>query len=100
MEKALLTVEEAAEILSIGRTKAYELMSTGQLPSVSIGRCRRVAVKDLQAFVSNLMQRSCRHDTRPVACGSHCNAREVHAGADRLGDPPSSDFRSSEAPTP
>ena len=48
--RLLVTPEQAAEILSIGRTKVYELMATGTLRSVRIGRCRRiptVAVNDL-----------------------------------------------------
>ncbi len=54
MEKVLLTVEEAAERLSIGRTKAYELMATGALESVTIGRCRRIPVEALEPFVTTL----------------------------------------------
>jgi excisionase family DNA binding protein len=54
MEKVLLTVEEAAELLSIGRTKAYELMATGALESVTIGRCRRVPIEALDRFVGKL----------------------------------------------
>lgn len=54
MEKLLLTVEEAAERLSIGRTKAYELMATGALESVTIGRCRRIPVEALEPFVAKL----------------------------------------------
>ena len=33
MERLLLTAEETAEILSIGRTKVYELMRLGMLES-------------------------------------------------------------------
>jgi len=54
MERLLLTVEEAAERLSIGRTKAYELMASGELESVTIGRCRRIPVEALEPFVSAL----------------------------------------------
>jgi excisionase family DNA binding protein len=54
MERLLLTVEEAAERLSIGRTKAYELMASGELESVTIGRCRRVPVEALEPFVAAL----------------------------------------------
>jgi excisionase family DNA binding protein len=54
MDKVLLTVDEAAERLSIGRTKAYELMATGALESVTIGRCRRIPVEALDPFVAKL----------------------------------------------
>jgi excisionase family DNA binding protein len=54
MDKVLLTVEEAAERLSIGRTKAYELLTSGALESVRIGRCRRIPVEALDPFVTRL----------------------------------------------
>ena len=47
----LITPEEAARTLSIGRSKIYELMRSGELPSVHIGACRRVHVEDLVRFV-------------------------------------------------
>ncbi len=50
----LLTVEEAAARLSIGRTMMYELLSTGAVESVTIGRLRRVRPVDLEAFVAGL----------------------------------------------
>jgi excisionase family DNA binding protein len=51
----LLRVEEAAEWLGLGRTKAYELVFTGALPSVTIGRSRRVPLTALEAFVERLV---------------------------------------------
>jgi excisionase family DNA binding protein len=54
MEKLLLTVEETAERLSIGRTRAYELVLCGALESVKIGRSRRVPVGALESFVARL----------------------------------------------
>jgi excisionase family DNA binding protein len=52
--RGLLRVEEAAEWLGLGRTKAYELVYRGILPSVTIGRSRRVPVAALHAFVERL----------------------------------------------
>lgn len=50
----LLTPEQAAERLGIGRSKVYELIGTGELESVKIGRLRRVPVDALTAFVESL----------------------------------------------
>lgn len=47
----LLTVEEAAEVLRIGRTTMFELIRTGQVATVPIGRLRRVPVGALQQFI-------------------------------------------------
>jgi excisionase family DNA binding protein len=51
----LVTPEEAARRLSVGRTTIYELMASGELQSVNIGRCRRVPVSSLSSFVNRLI---------------------------------------------
>lgn len=50
----LVTPEEAAKVLRIGRSKIYELIASGALKSVRIGRSRRIRWGDLQAFVDSL----------------------------------------------
>lgn len=52
--RGLLRVEEAAAWLGLGRTKTYELVARGELPSVCIGRSRRVPLSALQTFVERL----------------------------------------------
>jgi excisionase family DNA binding protein len=54
MDKLLLTPAEAARALGIGRTKVYELIASGALASVQIGRCRRVPRETLAELVSAL----------------------------------------------
>jgi excisionase family DNA binding protein len=54
MDKLLLTPEEAARTLSIGRSKLYELLRTGSLGSVRIGGSRRIPVAALHAYVVEL----------------------------------------------
>lgn len=56
MEKLLLTPEDAADLLSIGRSKLYELLGDGQLASVRIGASRRVPMSALLEFVANLQE--------------------------------------------
>jgi excisionase family DNA binding protein len=48
----LLTPEEAAEALRIGRSKVYELMRSGELASITIGRARRIPSKALDEFIN------------------------------------------------
>ena len=50
----LLTVEEAAQRLSIGRTTMYSLVSAGAIESVTIGRLRRVPSECLEEYVASL----------------------------------------------
>ena len=50
----LLTPEEAAEALSIGRTRMYRLMREGTIRSVKVGQSRRVPVQALHDYVADL----------------------------------------------
>jgi excisionase family DNA binding protein len=49
----LLTIPEAARILAIGRTTLYELISTGAIEAVHIGRAIRIPVESARAFVES-----------------------------------------------
>ena len=49
----LLTVVEAAQHLCVSRSKVYELLADGELPSVRIGRTRRIAMSALADFVAD-----------------------------------------------
>jgi excisionase family DNA binding protein len=50
--KVLLTVEEAARAMSVGRTFMWELVMRRQVKSIKVGRSRRVPVTALQEFVA------------------------------------------------
>ena len=54
MDKLLFTPEEAAERLSIGRSRIFELISSGRLRSVRIGASRRIPAAALTDFVNEL----------------------------------------------
>ena len=49
--KVLLTIEEAAQAMSLGRTFVYELVMRNEIQSVKVGRKRRIPVFALQEFV-------------------------------------------------
>ncbi|MFF2386702.1 excisionase family DNA-binding protein [Streptomyces sp. NPDC058108] len=50
----LLTVEEAARRLRIGRTTCFRLVSDGEIESVTVGRLRRVPADAVSAYVAKL----------------------------------------------
>lgn len=56
MERVLLTAEEAADSLKIGRCKVYDLIRSGELESIKIGRLRRIPVDSLHAFARRLLE--------------------------------------------
>jgi excisionase family DNA binding protein len=55
-DAVLLTVEQAAQLLNIGRTTMYGLVSTGAVESVTIGKLRRIPSECLEKFVAALLQ--------------------------------------------
>lgn len=51
LDKLLLRPVEVAELLSISRTKAYELIAAGVLPSVRVGASVRVPAAQLRTWI-------------------------------------------------
>ena len=51
----LLTIVEAAAILGVGRTTAYELIAGGKLQVVHIGRSARVPLVAVHRYVDGLV---------------------------------------------
>ena len=54
----LLTAEEAAMALRVGRSKIYELMRSGELRSVKLGGSRRISAAALTEYVAALESRA------------------------------------------
>jgi len=52
----LLTVEEAASLLRLGRTRVYQLVMGGKIQSVKVGRRRLVVRQGLEEFVAQLVE--------------------------------------------
>lgn len=52
MDRLLLRPTEAAEAIGIGRSKIYELLASGDLPSIRIGGSVRVPVDALRAWIA------------------------------------------------
>jgi len=60
-ERLVLTMEDAADRLCIGRTLMYSLVKAGAIESVRIGRLRRVPAEALDVFVRQLQHRNADH---------------------------------------
>ena len=54
--KDLLTVDEAAHKLSLGRTKIYELMDAGEIRAIRIDRARRIPAEEIPAFIARKLK--------------------------------------------
>ncbi len=55
-QRLLLRIPEVAETLGIGRTKIYELIATGELPTIRVGRAVRISVSTLQKWIEEREQ--------------------------------------------
>ena len=53
MQKYAYSINETAEVLSLGRSKLYQLLQSGEIPSFYVGRKRLVAADDCQRFVQS-----------------------------------------------
>jgi excisionase family DNA binding protein len=51
MEPLLLTPKEAAKALGLSQSYIYELLASEALPSITIGRTRRIPRRALEDFV-------------------------------------------------
>ena len=52
--RLMLTAEQAAEALGIGRTAVFALIKSGDLESVRIGRLRRIPAGSIEAYAQRL----------------------------------------------
>jgi excisionase family DNA binding protein len=50
-ERQTLTIEEAARILGVGRSKAYEFARTGKIPAIRLGHKLLVPKAALEEFL-------------------------------------------------
>lgn len=57
MQPLLLNVAQVSKMLSLGRTKVYDLIATNQLPVVRFGRAVRVPVASLRRWVEEQERR-------------------------------------------
>ena len=55
---ALLTVPEAMSALRLSRATIYDLIRSGELSSVKVGRSRRIPTQAVQTFVAHLVATS------------------------------------------
>lgn len=56
--RLLVTMTEAAALLSINRSRLYRMIADGQIRTIRIGKSRRVPVSTLQEFIAHELQES------------------------------------------
>jgi excisionase family DNA binding protein len=54
LEPDLLTLQQVADRLQMSRWSVYQLIWSGRLPSVHLGRCHRVRARDFEDYLDRL----------------------------------------------
>ncbi|WP_072689369.1 helix-turn-helix domain-containing protein [Rhodococcus marinonascens] len=55
----LLTIPQTMEALSLGRSKVFELIESGEIRSVKIGRSRRIPMSAINEYIERLESEQC-----------------------------------------
>ena len=55
VQERLLSIEETCEILGISRATLFRMLKTGDLPSVHLGRLRKIPLSGVQEYMRTLM---------------------------------------------
>ncbi|MGB3739104.1 MAG: helix-turn-helix domain-containing protein [Pontixanthobacter sp.] len=54
VEPICVRINDAARMIGVGRTKLYELISSGELETVKIGKATRVTTASLQGLIRRM----------------------------------------------
>jgi excisionase family DNA binding protein len=55
VERVLLSIPEAGQVLHLGETKVKQLVARGELTSVKIGKSRRIPATAISGYVDRLV---------------------------------------------
>lgn len=56
MAEKFMTVQAAADVLQVSRYSVYQLIWSGEVQSVKLGRCRRIVRQSFDAYVADLIE--------------------------------------------
>lgn len=68
MDAMLLKVPDVVARLGVSRAKVYELMASGDLPSVRVGSSRRIRAQDLEIIVAGCSRVGPSRTQEPSSC--------------------------------
>jgi excisionase family DNA binding protein len=58
IERLLLRPREMAELIGVSRTRAYELLRSGTIPSIKIGSSVRVSASQLRRWIDDRVEKT------------------------------------------
>jgi len=68
--RLLIDSREVARLLGVGRTKTFQMMASGELPTVRIGRSVRVSLAGLHSWIDKQVAARTRDDRRLLYRGA------------------------------
>ncbi len=80
-ERLLVSLDDAAAMLSLSRRSVQALVYAGGLPSIKVGRSRRIVLADLEAFVDELRLQQAEETKTPPRLKAVSSGGQRH-GAD------------------
>lgn len=57
MEQLFVRPKEGADAIGVGKSKFYEMLAAGEIPSVRIGRALRVPVEELRRWAQQQVEK-------------------------------------------
>jgi excisionase family DNA binding protein len=76
-KREFLKVPEVAEVLRIARSRAYELVAEGEIPSIRIGRSVRVSRSELERWLQEQRQPGTRWRSPPIEAFDATGSRRL-----------------------
>ena len=64
-DRVLLRVDEAAQMLSLGRSTLYAMAAAGTIPTVRVGRSLRIPREELNRWIDQRTEQAIDLDARP-----------------------------------
>lgn len=58
MSEKFMTVQAAADLLQVSRYSIYQLLWSGQVQSITIGRSRRIIRQSFDTYVAELIEQA------------------------------------------
>jgi len=85
----VVTVKELCQMLKIGRNTAYDLLKSGTIPSIFVGRQRRIRKADIIFFLAKSVEsfaKKCYNDSNQFSGNSDLSKTEPPGGSVAKGE--------------
>jgi excisionase family DNA binding protein len=68
-ERLAYRIHEFAEAIGVSRSKAYEIVASGEVPSIKVGGCLRIPVDSARGYIAQQLAARMPNDDARQAAG-------------------------------